>query len=100
MRFLSLATAALMAPAALGAAVPEVRPARPGFGCGTHEPTQAEIEATKEIVALEASGNYSIETRQTKNVDVYFHVVAASTALSDGYLTVSFVIKDIARPGN
>lgn len=88
MRFLSLATAALLAPAALGAVIEPVRPRNRGFGCGTHEPTPEELAATQEIAALEAAQGGAIEARQTVNVDVYFHILASGTSVADGYLTV------------
>jgi len=86
MRFFNLATAALLVPAAL-AAVAEIRPRR-AFGCGTHEPTEEELFNTQQIAAQEAIAGPAVAARQTTNVDVYFHVVASSTDLSGGYLTV------------
>lgn len=89
MRFLSLATAALLAPAALGAVIePAVRPRNRGFGCGTHEPTPEELAATQEIAAMEVAQGGALEARQTVNVEVYFHILASGTSVADGYLTV------------
>jgi hypothetical protein len=91
MRFSALATAVMAIPAVLGSPlVPEVRPGA-GFSCGTRDPTPDEIAATQEIAALEASGNFTLEGRQNINIDVYFHVVASSTALSGGYITAKMV---------
>ncbi|KAK0652515.1 hypothetical protein B0T16DRAFT_323393 [Cercophora newfieldiana] len=79
-------------PAALAhpTAEAQVRPGA-GFGCGTRDPTPDQIQATQEIAVQEAAGNFSIVARQTVNVDVYFHVVASSTALSGGYLTTTML---------
>ncbi|KAK0629527.1 hypothetical protein B0T17DRAFT_589272 [Bombardia bombarda] len=83
MLFQTLAMAGLMAQSAFAAAT-----AKP-FACGTKEPT-AEHKAIHKALAVKeaefaASGNFSAQA--TINVDVYFHVVAASTSLSDGYVT-------------
>ncbi|KAK5659995.1 hypothetical protein OQA88_13461 [Cercophora sp. LCS_1] len=89
MRFFSLATAAIMVPAALGA-VAEVRPRNRGFGCGTHEPTPEQLAETQEIAVMEAAQG-PLEARQTVNVEVYFHILASSTSVADGYLTSTMV---------
>jgi len=86
MRFFALAAAAVAVPSALAAVIAEPRPGN--FGCGTRDPTPVQLLETAAIAEQEAAGNVTIEARQTVNVGVYFHVVAASTSLSDGYLTV------------
>ncbi|KAK0720985.1 hypothetical protein B0H67DRAFT_484247 [Lasiosphaeris hirsuta] len=95
MRFIPLAIAALTAPSAFAATLA----VRPTFGCGTREPTAAQIKITEKLAAYEEAAGLnnpsSFMARQavnaTINVDVYFHVVAASTALTDGYLTTKMV---------
>jgi hypothetical protein len=83
----SILLPALFAAIASAAATP--KPPKP-FACGTPEPTQEHIKISQKFAAQEkeaaAAGNFSIAA--TINVDVYFHVVASSTALSDGYVTV------------
>jgi hypothetical protein len=60
------------------------------FNCGTKEPSAEHIQISQHFAAQEkefaASGNFSIAA--TISVDVYFHVVASSTAVADGYVTV------------
>jgi len=61
--------------------------ARNEFGCGT-VPSQAFLEAAAKMQEKEAiSREGGNPTAQAINVQTYFHVVAASTSLSDGYLT-------------
>lgn len=81
--------------AALASAGPQhIKRVQP-FGCSTPRPTEEHIaisqvfEAEEEAVA--AVGN-ATTTRATINVDVYFHVVAASTSVADGYVTVSLFL--------
>lgn len=60
------------------------------FGCTAPRPTEAQLAiaaAMAEQEALEGS-NVTVSARATIAVDVYFHVVASSTALTDGYVTV------------
>ena len=86
MYFSSLVLQSIFAAAISAAATP-----RP-FGCGAPEPSQEHVKISQKFAAQEkefaASGNLSIAA--TINVDVYFHVVASSTAVSDGYVTVNF----------
>ncbi|KAK0708854.1 hypothetical protein B0T21DRAFT_405165 [Apiosordaria backusii] len=68
-----------------------------GFGCGAPEPSEELIKVSQQFAAQEAqaladsyrSGN--ITARAVTTVKVYFHVVAASTALSGGYLTDAMI---------
>jgi hypothetical protein len=87
MRF-TLAFAAAAAHSAL--AIP-AKPSGRGFGCGAPEPDAEHIKISQKFAqqeaAFAASGNFSIQAVTT--VDTYFHVVASSTSLSGGYLTVS-----------
>jgi hypothetical protein len=60
------------------------------FGCGTAEPDAEHIGMSKVLAAQEAkAGNLTARQTATVNVGVYFHVVAASTSVANGYLTVS-----------
>lgn len=70
-----------------------------GFGCGAPEPSEELLQVSQQFAVEEAqalaesyrSGNLTARdvTAQAISVKVYIHVVAASTALSGGYLTVS-----------
>ena len=53
--------------------------------CGSKEPSAAHVAISKALAAEEAN---TLETFTTTDVDVYFHVVAASTSPSDGYIPV------------
>ncbi|EEY15034.1 metalloprotease [Verticillium alfalfae VaMs.102] len=68
------------------------------FGCGTHEPSAEHVGMSKVLAAQEArvleSGN--LTARATINVNVYFHVVAASQTVANGYLTDKMVTDQIA----
>jgi hypothetical protein len=85
MHFSPIALQALFAAVVSAAATPRA------FNCGTPEPDQEHVKISQKFAAQEkefiASGNFSIAA--TINVDVYFHVVASSTAVKDGYVTVS-----------
>lgn len=80
-----------LAVAAHGALAIPSKPSGRGFGCGAPEPHAEHIKISQKFAQQEAefaaSGNFSIQA--VTNVDVYFHVVASSTALSGGYVTVS-----------
>lgn len=100
MRFTSFALAAAVAHGALAAPPRESRPAEQPFACGAPEPSAEHIQISQEFAAQEAAarsaGNFT--TRAVTTVDVYFHVVAASTALSDGYVTVSTYLTNPPQP--
>jgi hypothetical protein len=84
MRFTSLVAAAIATPAVLAGTTG--RAGRPSlkFGCGAPDPTAEQLSVAASFAAQEARRPH----RSTSiNVDVYFHVVAESTALEDGYLT-------------
>ncbi|PKS05690.1 hypothetical protein jhhlp_007957 [Lomentospora prolificans] len=57
------------------------------FGCGTAEPDAEHIGMSKVFAAQEAKTDGNLTARATINVGVYFHVVAAGSGVSDGYLT-------------
>lgn len=85
MRFASLFQGAVMASAAL--AHPSTR--QRGFGCGTHEPTPKQLLEAQQLAVQEAhAGGVNAEVRRANyNVNVYFHVVASSTSVANGYLS-------------
>lgn len=90
MRFFSLVTAALAAPAVLAGTTG--RAGRPGakFGCGAPDPTAEQMKVAESFAAQEASfAGQRRPSAAAVNVDVYFHVVAQSKSLTDGYPTVS-----------
>ncbi|KAM0321802.1 hypothetical protein ACHAQA_009899 [Verticillium albo-atrum] len=68
------------------------------FGCATSEPSAEHIGMSKVLAAQEArvleSGN--LTARALINVNVYFHVVAASQTVANGYLTDKAVADQIA----
>jgi hypothetical protein len=80
---------ALAAAAHSALAIPS-KPSGRGFGCGAPEPDAEHIKISQKFAAEEAAvaaaGNFAIQA--VTNVDVYFHVVASSTSLSGGYVTV------------
>ena len=88
MRFAPFVLAATAAHGVL--AIPS-RPSGRGFQCGAPEPHAEHIRISEKFAAQEAAaaaaGSFAAEAVTT--IDTYFHVVASSTALSDGYLTVS-----------
>ena len=91
MRFTPIALAAAAAQGALA------RPSNPAkaFTCGAPEPDAEHIKISQKFAIQEAqafaiaaeSGNFT--TQAVTTVDTYFHVVASSTSLSGGYVTVS-----------
>jgi len=55
--------------------------------CGTKSPS-AEHRAISAALAAEEANGSSIQPLTTTDVDVYFHVVAASESPEDGYISV------------
>ncbi|CAJ2502048.1 Uu.00g049010.m01.CDS01 [Anthostomella pinea] len=84
-----LALAALSATSALAA------PSRGKFGCGA-EPTPELLAAAEQMAVQEAAGNTSFNALATVEVDVYFHVVASSTAVADGYVADSSLTRQLS----
>ncbi|KAK0672412.1 hypothetical protein QBC41DRAFT_217106 [Cercophora samala] len=72
-----------------------------GFGCGAPEPSEELLQISQQFAVEEAqaladsyrSGNLTARdvSAQAFSVKVYIHVVAASTALSGGYLTDTMI---------
>ena len=83
--------------ASVQAATLPARGAGKKLRCGNPSATAEQITTAKTIadeeVALAANG--TIDARSNTDVDVYFHVVAASASLSDGYLTVRHRLKPL-----
>lgn len=65
--------------------------------CGAPSPTEEQIEVAKEFAveeeAVRIAGNST--RRAAINVNVYFHVLASSSSVSGGYLSVRV---DTRRP--
>ncbi|KAK1702152.1 hypothetical protein CaCOL14_001572 [Colletotrichum acutatum] len=83
--------------AALAAAASAaVTPAR--LGCGTHDPTPEHIEISKKLAEEEAANNgtVSLMAAATINVNVYFHVVASSQTVANGYITDKMLADQLA----
>jgi len=93
MRFLSLVTAAMAAPVVLAGTTGKAGRPSLKFGCGAPDPTADQMEVAASFAAQEArfSGQRFPDAEAT-NVDVYFHVVAQSKSLTDGYATVSLFV--------
>ena len=76
------------------------------FGCGT-EPSDDFLAKAEELAAVEASRSSNSEEKvaaasnislsaNTLQIQTYFHVVAKSTALSDGYVPSTALAKQLA----
>jgi len=98
MRFTPFALAAAAIHGVAAAPSRETRPAERGFACGAPEPDAEHIKISQQFAAQEAallaSGNLTVKA--TTTVDVYFHVVAKSTSLSGGYVTVRTALLPLA----
>lgn len=100
MQFKSIVLSALAATSATAhsrrQAEGEARP----FGCTAPRPTEAQLAVTAAIAEQEAlEANATITKRQASSitVDVYFHVVAASSALADGYVTQAMLDNQLKK---
>ncbi|KAK1968612.1 extracellular metalloprotease [Colletotrichum sublineola] len=73
---------------------------RGGFGCGTHDPTPEHIEISKKLAEEEALnatlGNFGVAAAATITVPTYFHVVASSQSVANGYITDKMVNDQLA----
>ncbi|KAI1469882.1 Metalloprotease [Daldinia caldariorum] len=92
MLFKSVAAAALLASTA-GAHYVFPRDGNSTRLCGTPEPTEAQIAASQALLANERTMRAKGELRALRSfsVNTYFHVVASSTSLADGYLTQQMI---------
>ncbi|KAK4225599.1 hypothetical protein QBC38DRAFT_255847 [Podospora fimiseda] len=84
--------AAFMATTVLAA--PQAAQLEPGrFSCGTPDPTAEQLAIAQEFLKEEAYAiaNGTLAKRAVTYVDTYFHVVASSTAASDGYISDSLL---------
>ncbi|KAI2608109.1 Metalloprotease [Hypoxylon fragiforme] len=94
MFFKSIATAALLASSA---AAHYILPRESGNYttrlCGTPEPTAKQIAASEAFLAQDRELQLKGEGRALKafSVNLYFHVVAASRTVADGYLTQQMI---------
>lgn len=70
---------------ALTAPLTYAAPQKGKFGCAT-EASPEILAAAAEIAAQESSGSI-VSVAATIEVDLYFHVVASSTSVADGYIT-------------
>ncbi|KAI0135869.1 Metalloprotease [Daldinia grandis] len=61
--------------------------------CGTPEPTEAQIAASQAMLAKEREMRAKGESRALRSISVntYFHVVASSTSIGDGYITQKMI---------
>ncbi|KAK2043333.1 extracellular metalloprotease [Colletotrichum somersetense] len=73
---------------------------RGGFGCGTHDPTPEHIEISKKLAQEEAAnatlGNFGLTAAATITVPTYFHVVASSQTVANGYITDKMLSDQLA----
>ncbi|GKT56254.1 metalloprotease 1 [Colletotrichum tofieldiae] len=92
-KFTLIAALAAMASAA-------VTGERGRFGCGTHDPSPEHIEISKKLAEEEAanatSGNFRLAAAATINVPTYFHVVASSQTVANGYITDKMLSDQLA----
>lgn len=68
------------------------------FGCGV-EPTADFLAATQEMAVAESNATLSaakVSIAATITIQTYFHVVARSTAASDGYISASALTEQLA----
>lgn len=103
--FLALALAStILSPLSAVLAHPTNGPRDTKFGCGV-VPTAEFLAAAKEMAAEEAvsktalgalTSDGTVSAAATINVNVYFHVVARSTAASGGYVTAAQIDKQVA----
>lgn len=102
--FLALALAStILSPLSTVLAHPTNGPRDTKFGCGV-VPTAEFLAAAEEMAAEESVSKSAlgalvsdgdISAAATINVNVYFHVVAKSTAASDGYVTAAQIDKQV-----
>ena len=60
------------------------------FNCGTPSPDPEHLAITKNLAAQELiDSNNGLISQATVNINVHFHVVAASESVADGFITVS-----------
>ena len=58
--------------------------------CGTPRPSEAQVEASRQMLENERArvAEGVLRSERTIKVDTYFHVIAASESVEDGYATV------------
>ncbi|OHE91141.1 metalloprotease, partial [Colletotrichum orchidophilum] len=82
--------------AALAASVSAAVTPTPRFGCATEEPSAEHFEISKKLAENEAAnaGNFSLLA--TITVPTYFHIVASSQTVANGYITDKMVSDQLA----
>lgn len=106
---LTLALAStILSPLSTVLAHPTNGPRNTKFGCGV-VPTPEFLATANEMAAQEASSKSAlgaltaaggVSAAATINVNVYFHVVARSTAASGGYVTAAQIANQVAVMNN
>ncbi|EFQ31142.1 metalloprotease [Colletotrichum graminicola] len=71
---------------------------RGSFGCATHEPTLEHIEISKKLAEEEATNAtlFGLAAAATITVPTYFHVVASSQTVANGYITDKMLSDQLA----
>ncbi|KXH35578.1 metalloprotease [Colletotrichum salicis] len=89
----NLALVAALAASVSAAVTPAVR-----FGCATEEPSAEHFEISKKLAEEEAANNgtVSLAALATITVPTYFHIVASSTTVANGYITDKMVTDQLA----
>lgn len=104
---LALALAStILSPLSTVLAHPTNGPRDTKFGCGV-VPTPEFLATAKEMAAQEAASKSAlgvlaadVSAAATINVNVYFHVVARSTAASGGYVTAAQIANQVTVMNN
>ena len=65
-------------------------PRRAIRSCGTPHPSEAQVETSRQMLEHERArvAEGVLRSERTIEVDTYFHVIAASESVEDGYATV------------
>ncbi|KAK1596574.1 extracellular metalloprotease [Colletotrichum navitas] len=70
------------------------------FGCATHDPTPEHIEISKKLAEEEAANvtlnSFGLAAAATITVPTYFHVVASSQTVANGYITDKMLSDQLA----
>ncbi|KAI1340795.1 hypothetical protein F5Y15DRAFT_32756 [Xylariaceae sp. FL0016] len=93
MFFKSLAAAALLASTTTAHVLVPRASGNLTRSCSTPDPTEKQLEVAQNMLAQERGRRETgaIRAQATINIDAYFHVVASSKSLSDGYLTQAMI---------
>ncbi|KAI1097983.1 Metalloprotease [Jackrogersella minutella] len=98
MFFKSFASAALLASSATAHLILERAPVNVTKLCGTPEPTESQLAAAQAMYVKEKEDreNGLFRALASISVNTYFHVVASSESLDDGYLTQTMIDDQLA----